>query len=305
MQFPQIGLLATLLFLGLGLPLRNIEDAAIPTTPALTLRTERSSPLDLEVGGELVGLPAGTTLYLTRDDLLALLQETFVVKNDANFTGPTEVSGVMLEDLIQRLGAAPDSDMVVAICDDQYRANYPQAYIAAHHPLLVLKVNGKPPAGWPKDAEGHGLDMGPYMISHRKFLPNFKDSPHGDEAQIPWGVVRLEFRNEKTVYGAIAPLGTHAKDEAVKEGYWIARQNCFRCHNNGNEGGTKAGRPWQVLAAWASSSPDYFAAYVRNPQSKNSHAQMPGNPSYTDKMINALTAYFRTFTASTPSQEKP
>lgn len=305
MQFPQIGLLATLLFLGLGLPLRNIEDAAIPTTPTLTLRTERSSPLDLEVGGELVGLPAGTTRYLTRDDLLALPQETFVVKNDANFAGPTEVSGVPLEELIQRLGAAPDSDMVVAICDDQYRANYPQAYIAAHQPLLVLKINGKPPDGWPKDAEGHGQGMGPYMISHRKFLPSFKSSPHGDEAQIPWGVVRIEIHDEKTVYGAIAPRGPYATDEAVQEGYWIARQNCFRCHNNGTAGGTKAGHPWLVLSAWATASPDYFADYVRNPQSKNPRAQMPGNPSYSDKMMSALTAYFRSFTASTPSQEKP
>jgi len=242
-------------------------------------------------------------------------QTTFVVKNDANFTAPTEVSGVLLEELIRQLAAAPESDMAVAICDDQYRANYPQAYIAAHQPLLVLNVNGKPPAGWPKDAEDHTSDMGPYMISHRKFLPSFKTSAYGDEAQIPRGVVRIEFRNEKAVYDAISPLGPHAADEAVQHGYWIAKQNCFRCHNNGAEGGTKAGRSWMVLSAWATASPEYFAAYVRNPQAKNPHAQMPGNPSYNDKIVEALTAYFQTFSASSSSstsgstspapQEKP
>jgi mono/diheme cytochrome c family protein len=270
---------------------------------ALTLHAERTSPLDLEVGGELAGIPPGNTRYMTRGDLLALPQTTFVVKNDANFTGPTEVSGVLLEELIRQLGAAPKSDMVVAICDDQYRAGYPQAYIAAHQPLLVLKVNGQPPAAWPKDAEGHGQNMGPYMISHRKFLPSFKVSAYGDEAQIPWGVVRLEFRNESAVFEAIKPRGPDADNEAVQHGYWIARQNCFRCHNNGKAGGTKANRPWLVLSAWATASPDYFAAYVRNPQAKNPRAQMPGNPGYNDKIIAALTAYFRTF--SVPAQQKP
>jgi cytochrome c553 len=72
----------------------------------------------------------------------------------------------------------------------------------------------------------------------------------------------------------------------------------------GSEGGTKAGRPWQVLAAWAAASPDYFTAYVRNPRSKNPQAQMPGMSGYDDKTISALEAYFRTFAASPPQHVK-
>ena len=307
MQIPWTSFLASLLILASGLPSQNSAVEAVPAAHAPSLHTERTSPLDLEVAGDLQGVPGGAVRYLTRDDLLAMPQTTFVVKNDANFAGPTEVSGVLLEELIRRLAADPDSEMAVAICDDQYRANYPPAYIAAHHPLLVLNVNGKPPSGWPKDAEDHISDMGPYMVSHRKFLPSFKASTYGDEAQIPEGLVRIEFRKEMTVYGAIAPRGPHADDESVQHGYWIAKQNCFRCHNNGAEGGTKAGRPWLVLSAWAMASPEYFAAYVRTPQAKNPHAQMPGNPSYNDKIIEALTAYFQTFSSASSSaaQEKP
>ena len=308
MQTRWTSFLAGLLFLASGLPLQNSPREKVDAAHPPSLHAERTSPLDLEVAGDLPGSPSGAVRYLTREDLLAMPQVTFVVKNDANFTGPTEVSGVLLEELIRQLAAAPESDMAVAICDDQYRANYPQAYIAAHQPLLVLKVNGKPPSGWPKDAEDHTSDMGPYMISHRTFLPSFKASAYGDEAQIPWGVIQIEFRNEKTVYGAIAPSGPHAADEGVQHGYWIAKQNCFRCHNNGAEGGTKAGRPWIVLSAWATASPEYFAAYVRNPQAKNPHALMPGNPSYNDKIVEALTAYFRTFSSASPAlaaQEKP
>jgi mono/diheme cytochrome c family protein len=264
-------------------------------------RTARQSPSDLEVGGELAGLPPGATRYITRENLLALPQVTYTVADDSNFIGPTRVTGVTLEEMTRSLGAAPQSEMVVAICDDMYRANYPRDYIAAHHPLLVLTINGQPPSGWPKASEGHGYDMGPYMISHPKFTPSFKILSHADEPQIPWGVVRLELRQESAVFGAILPRGRLAATPIVKAGYRIAQQNCFRCHNMGSEGGQKSGVPWLVLSARATASPEYFTAYVRNPQDRNPHAQMPGNPGYDSVTIDALIAYLRTF----DSQGKP
>jgi mono/diheme cytochrome c family protein len=285
---------------------------AVPPAAAASVRlhAERSSPSDLELSGEeLRGEEnsPGPTRYLTRDDLLTLPQVTYTVTDDANFTGPTEVSGVLLEDLARALTASPDSDLIVAVCSDQYRANYPRSYIAAHHPLLVLKINGQPPAGWPKDSETHAYDMGPYLISHAKFTPAFKIFAHSDYPQIPWGVVRLEFHNEKTVFGAIAPRGPQAADQLVQAGYRIAQQNCFRCHNSGPEGGMKSGHPWLVLSAWAATSPQYFADYVRHPESRNPNAQMPGNPGYDDATIAALIAYFKTFQSGfqSPTQDKP
>jgi mono/diheme cytochrome c family protein len=295
----------SLLFTAPIIDLAGDANAAASTASPPKLRTTRLSPLDLEIAGELEGLPSGTTRYITHDDLLTLRQTTYTVADDPNFAGLTQVSGVPLEELFRDLAANPDSDLIVAICGDQYRANYPQSYIAAHHPLLVLSVNGKPPSEWPKDAEGHGSDMGPYMISHSKFTPSFTILGHHDEPQIPWGVVRLEFRNAKTVFGAIAPHGPRATEPQVQDGYRIAQQNCFRCHNMGDEGGHKAGRPWLVLSAWATASPEYFAAYVRNPQASNPRAQMPGNPGYDDATVRALIAYFQTFSSPEQSKEKP
>jgi mono/diheme cytochrome c family protein len=278
-----------------------------PGPHALALHADRSSPSDLELGGELAGLPPASTRYLKREDLLALPQVSYTVTDDANFTGPTQISGVLLEELTRRFSASPAADMAVAICGDLYHANYPKAYIAEHHPLLVLQINGQSPSAWPKDSETHRYDLGPFLISHSRFTPDFKIFSHSDEAQIPWGVQRLEFREEKAVFSAIAPRGPDATTELVQSGYRIAQQNCFRCHNMGNEGGTKAGRPWLVLSAWAAASPDYFAAYVRNPQSKNPQAQMRGNPDYDNKTIIALVAYFKTFSSSPeePEKEKP
>lgn len=269
--------------------------------PKLTLSATRHAASDLEVGGELAGAAAGSTRYVSLDALLALPLETYTVNDDPDFAPGTKVSGVALEKLAQMLGAGPSGDLVVAICDDKYRSNYSRAYIAAHHPLLVLRIDGKSPGAWPKNAETHKYDMGPYMISHPKFTPSFRVLSHSDEAQIPWGVVRLEFRDEKTVMGAIAPRGPRAKDEAVQQGYRIAQQNCYRCHNAGSEGGQKSGRPWLVLAAWANADPGYFESYVRDPKKMNQHAQMSENRGYDQATVAALRDYFATFI----SPEKP
>jgi|SRR5579872_14955 len=274
----------------------TVATSAAHSFPINKLRTARESSSDLEVGGELAGLSPGLTRYITREDLLTFPQVTYTVSDDSNFAGPTKIGGVPLEMLAKSLGAAPQADMVVAICDDKYRANYPREYVAEHHPLLVLTVNGQPPSGWPKDPGGHGYDMGPYLISHPEFKPSSKFS-HADVPQIPWGVVRIEFRDENTVFGTIAPRAAYAASLQVMAGYRIAQQDCFRCHNMGHEGGRKSGIPWLVLSALATASPEYFSAYVRDPKSKNSHAEMPGNSSYNDVTIGSLIAYFRTFSS--------
>ena len=281
------------IFLVVTALLRGGAAEARPQSTGFALHPARLSPADLEIGGDLAGLPPGSTRYLTRDDLLALPQVRYTVTDDSNFTSSAEVTGVSLEELVRRLGAEPESESVIAVCDDKYRAHYTRAYLAAHQPLLVLEVNGQSPAGWPKDPEGY--EMGPYLISHAKFTPSFKILSHVDEAQIPWGVVRLEFRDESAVFSAIAPRGPHANDPAVQAGFSIAQQNCFRCHNMGNEGGQKAGLSWTALAAFAATPPEFFGAYVRNPQATNPRTQMAGNPGYDDATLAALEAYFQTF----------
>ena len=277
-------------------PVSTSTSVPTATSSHLMLRTERVSPSDLEIDGDLVGLPRGATRYLTREDLLELPQVRATAANDSNLAMPAKLSGVALETLLQRLSAAPKSDMMIAICDDKYHAHYPHAYLTLHRPLLVLEVNGKPPEGWPKDPEG--FEMGPYMISHPNFKPAFHILSHGEEPQIPWGVLRLEFRDEREVFAAIAPRGPHAQEPAVQAGFRIAQQNCFRCHNMGTEGGEKAGVPWSAVSKFATQAPEFFAAYVRDPKAKNPRTQMPGSPGYDDATMNALEAYFQTFEPS-------
>jgi mono/diheme cytochrome c family protein len=278
-----------------------VAEAQKPLYARLAWR--RTSPSDLELGGDIYGLlphEARNARYITREQLLALPQISYTVTNDANFNGPTEITGVALDELLKALTPNPQVALVVAICSDKYETHYSQSYMEAHHPVLVLKIDGKDPAEWPKFPES-GVYMGPYLISSPDFKPSFTILSHDDEPQIPWGVVRLEIRSEARAFDPIKPHGPAATTQAVQDGYRIAQQNCLRCHNSGDTGGTKAQRPWGVLATWATASPEFFAAYIHDPTSKNPKSQMPAFPNYDAPTLDALTKYFQTFADDTKS----
>jgi len=261
-------------------------------THSSLLHASRQAPTDLEIG-----LTAGATQFISYEDLLHLPQVSFTVSDDSNFPASARLAGVSLDQLKRSLGS--DSDMVVAICGDGYRSNYPAAYLAAHHPVLVLTVDGKSQKDWPKTHSGG--ELGPYVISNPSFVPSFKVLSHADEAQIPFQVVRLDFRNESQVFGAIAPHGEFAPGSPVMDGYRIAQQNCYRCHNMGDEGGHMASVSWLVLGAMAKGNPDFFSKYVRAPQALNPRSHMAASPGYDDQTIAALEAYFSTFA---PGEQK-
>src|ERR1700759_1566907 len=101
-------------------------------TPGPFVHATRTAPTDLQVG---------ESQFVSYQDLLRLPQVKFTTSNDSNFATPAQVSGVPLDDLRRALGS--DTDMVVAIAADGYRSNYPAAYLSAHHPVLVLTVNGE------------------------------------------------------------------------------------------------------------------------------------------------------------------
>jgi hypothetical protein len=256
-----------------------------PNSPLL--HATQQAPTDFEVGGAI----SGAGQFISYHDLLQLPQVSFMASNDSNFPAPAHLGGVALDQLRRLLGAG--GDMVVAICRDGYRSNYPASYLAAHHPVLVLTVDGNSQESWPKAENGGPL--GPYVIANPSFTPGFKVLSHNDEAQIPFQVVRLDFRSESEVFGPIAPRDTFAPGSPVMDGYRIAKQNCYRCHNMGAEGGHMASLAWPVVAAIAKGSPDFFAKYVRNPQALNPHSKMAASPEYDDQTIAALRAYFVTF----------
>ena len=277
-----------------GLWLAMFLPAASPAPhPSIPLYAQRSSPGDLEIGGELAGLPAGATRYLRYDDLLKLPQETVTITDD-NFRAPTRITGVSLARLAELLGK--HADMIVAICYDSYRSNYSPEYLVAHDPILVLRVNGQTRDQWPKAPNGDLLT--PYVISHPSFTPRFKVLSHEDEAQIPYGVTRIEFHRGAQIYAPILPAAQRRGDAMIQDGYLIAREDCFRCHSSGGEGGTLARSSWVDLGKMAATDPERFRWIVHDPRAVLPGVKMPGQPEYDATTLSALVEYFRTFAAS-------
>jgi mono/diheme cytochrome c family protein len=278
--------------------LSSVQPAATPARRISIYRT-RQSASDLAVSGMVAGLPPGAVGFVRYVELATLPKVTAEVPGDAKFQeippGQTiSVTGIYLEVLARALGALPDTDLIDTTCTDDYRAHYPAGYMAEHHPILVLTINHQLPADWARLT--HHRDLGPYFITYSHFVPAFEVLSHPDWPQLPSNVIQLNFSTIALTFGAIAPRGKFAQNSPQEEGFTIAKQNCLRCHNQGQYGGTKAGRTWMTLSTWAREQPAYFANYVRNPKSFEPHAKMPPNPEYDRATLDALTAYFRTFT---------
>jgi cytochrome c553 len=266
------------------------------------LHAERASPGDLEVTGELVGAPSGAIRYVRYEDLLKLKQVAYTVNDDTNLARGAMIEGVPLIDLAKLVAENPRNALISATCDDDYQAHYPAAYVVAHQPILVLRVSGKLRDQWPKSNEGDPL--GPYFISHPIFKPMWKVLSYEDEAQVPYGVIRLDLRKEQAAYVAIRPGSRWRENADVQSGYRIASQDCLRCHNMGALGGTKAERSWTKLARMAQGNPERFEKTIREPASVTKGAMMPAHSNFDDATLNALTAYFATFASADSHTEK-
>jgi mono/diheme cytochrome c family protein len=272
----------------------------VAAVPRLPLRESRTSATDLELSGDVQGAQAYAGKCASYAELFMLPQVTFTVTDDANFPGKAELGGVPLQELMQALHIPEKNTLVAAVCDDGYEAHYSAEYRAAHHPLLVLTINGKAPALVKRSSDAG--NYGPYLISHPRFVPGYRILGYSEEAQIPNGVIELRFLKEDEVLSAIRPHGNIAADAPQMQGYKIAEENCFRCHGAGDYGGRKAGITWSALGKIARGRPTFFRAYIRDPRAENDYAEMPGFPEYDDATLGALTDYFQTADAA-PGQK--
>ena len=273
-------------------------DAQLHSARKLTIASSRHAEDDLEVTGMIAGLPAGAVGYVSYADLATLPQITTTIQNDSNFADQpskgVRITGIPLDQLAKALGALPASDLFDALCTDRYRSHYPADYIAAHHPIFALKINGERPAQWA--AKTKEYDPGPYFITHANFVPRDRFLAYTEQPQIPDNIVRLNFTTSAATYGPITPRGDFPPNSPVAQGFTIAKQNCLRCHFLGGVGGTKSGIDWRSLSVWAREQPQFFERYVHDPKSVEPHAQMEGNPTYDASTLNAIATYFRTFT---------
>ncbi|MDE3104947.1 MAG: hypothetical protein KGK08_07210 [Acidobacteriota bacterium] len=272
----------------------QMRDAVRAATPLPAVHSTRQRPDDLELDEVLPGASEPVRRFVAYADLLQLPQVAETVTNDENFTEMNvrtiHVTGIPLSELLHLFGG-PGADMVSAVAVDAYSAPYPAEYIAAHHPLLVLKIEGLEPAVWAKQT--HNEDPGPYLVTQADFVPSYHVLAHQERAQVPTQVNVLVFAAESEVFGRILPPPQYGPQSPQVQGYLIARQNCIRCHNEGATGGSKAGHSWQTLAHVATRDAATFGRIIVAPRSVNPRAQMPANAQYDAPTLAALTAYFQ------------
>lgn len=263
--------------------------AVAPARP-LDLQKVRGSPFDLAVTGLVAGAPLGETRFARWQDLRAL--PTAQVTVDGEFVkGPQLLTVVFLDVLLKALSPEAGADTILATCSDGYAAVYTSAFIGKYRPFLVLEINGKGPADWPPP--GLSFNPGPYVVTVSPGLvpavANFPDLEH----KKPWGVTVLEVASFADRYkGAFTGKWASLSPEAQRgRDIWI--NSCASCHQgpSGIFGGTKAGRPFEVIAAYAGYDRAYFTRYVRDPRSLVPCAKMEPHPHYTDAELSDLIEF--------------
>jgi cytochrome c2 len=72
---------------------------------------------------------------------------------------------------------------------------------------------------------------------------------------------------------------------------WV--NSCASCHSGpkASFGGTKADRPFEVIAAYAEFDRPFFMKYVRDPKGLVASAKMEPHPWYTDPQLGDLVSF--------------
>lgn len=257
---------------------------------ALTIRSERTDPTDLEVCGLLEGLRAGQSGFVSWSELRALPTQELALKGEF-VPGEQKVTVVFLQDLLAALPVGKNADVLLASCKDGYASVFTWSFVNAYRPFLILEINGAGPQKWPP--RGLSFDPGPYVISYAPGLvpelPALLDAGH----KKPWGVSRIEIAQLSDRFaGAFTGRWSHLSTRA-QAGREIWINACACCHVGpiGIFGGTKSDRPFAVVAGYAETNPVYFKRYVREPQAINAGAKMEGHPHYTDAHLDDLIAF--------------
>ncbi len=257
---------------------------------ALQLHADRASPGDLALTGRLAGVPAGETRYARWDELRALPTSTLTLNGE--FTpGAQALTVVFLDDLMKALPLAAGADSLLATCSDGYAAVYGPDFLSRYRPFLVLEINGKGPASWPPP----GLDYnpGPYVVTVSPELAPTSSSFRDIEHKKPWSVTTLEVANFADRFRALYTGKWASLSPSAQDGRDIWVNSCASCHAGpaGVFGGTKADRPFEVIAAYAGYDREFFTQYVRKPKSLVPCARMEPHPHYTDEELSHLIEF--------------
>lgn len=245
--------------------------------PELELKPTKDSPMDLGLEGLLEGFSEGKKAYIAYETLLSFPEVTTITDRVAGLPGEHELTILPFRALWNRLPLAPEADAVIVDCDDGWKTTYTHALLDRFEPHFVLKVGGKEPASFPFDQKlvEH---LHPYLIdvSYKRY-PEYHTGSRGWESLNPAGSETLRIINYDTYYAAYfsGPFADIAEETAADRGRDYFMLNCMACHRGPEDvGGVKSDRPFMILQAMATHSPDYFRQYLKDPTAIRPDSQM-------------------------------
>jgi len=264
--------------------------AAAAHAGTLPVREGPGARFDLPISGLLDGLAPGTQGHLDRSDLLAL--PTAVIDVTGKF-GPQakEARVLFLSDLVAALPAKPGADVLLASCNDGYLSVYTLDFIRRYRPYLVLQIAGRGPERWPPP--GLAFNPAPFAIDASAALAagveEYRDIGH----KRPWGVISVRLSSMEESFGAFFQGRWASPTPAAAAGREIWINSCASCHPGppGATGGTKSGRPMEIVQAIAGANRAFFMQYVRKPTSLDPAAKMEPHPWYSDAEFDQLIAF--------------
>ena len=136
-------------------PMRALGFAAVvsllvPFLPGsagtLTSSQTRTSSQDLEVFDIRADGSVSAPRYYRYEQLLTLRLVTVKTAKDPNTQQPATYTGVYFNDLISGLQSSAEQTVLGANCYDGYQQYYDPDYDEKHHPIFLLKYDGKAPA---------------------------------------------------------------------------------------------------------------------------------------------------------------
>jgi len=267
--------------------------AATAQASSLPVRDGPGAKFDLPISGMLAGFPPGAQGHLDRSDLMAL--PTSVIDVTGKFGTETKVARVLfLCDLVAALPAKPGADVLLASCTDGYLSVYPFEFIRRYRPYLVLQLGDRGPERWPPP--GLAFNPAPFAIDASAALAagveEYRDIGH----KRPWGVVSVRLSSMQESFGAFfrGRWASPSPEAAAGREIWI--NSCASCHPGppGAIGGTKSGRPMEIVQAIAGANRSFFMQYVRQPTSLDPAAKMEPHPWYSDAEFDQLIAFLTT-----------
>jgi hypothetical protein len=264
--------------------------AAVARSATLAVRTGPGGKFDLPISGMLVGLAPGQEGHIDRSDLLAL--PTSLVDVTGKFGKETKEARVLfLSDFVAALPSRPGADVLLATCTDGYMSVYTFDFIRRYRPFLVLQLGGRGPERWPPP--GLAFNPAPFAIDASAALAagveEYRDIGH----KRPWGIVSVRLSSMQESFGAFFRGRWAAPGPAAAAGREIWINSCASCHPGppGATGGTKSGRPIEIVQAIAGANRSFFMQYVRQPTSLDPAAKMEAHPWYSDAELDQLIAF--------------